>query len=145
MPHPIHPHPKPIHPQGYLGSLGQGDFQPRATYTPIDALSHFLVLDFAAGWAHSAVLTKCGRLFLFGRPHDVRKALRYVQGGYGPYTTHPPTYPPIQPSVSINSLRHMWQTFPFLVRLNQAMKRVLDAPSAEAATYYREDVLLIPR
>jgi len=39
----------------------------------------------------------------------------------------------------------MWQTFPILVRINQAMKRVFDNPAADASTYLREDVLLLPR
>ncbi|KAM3569819.1 hypothetical protein VYU27_008094 [Nannochloropsis oceanica] len=104
--------------EGYLGSLGQGDFEPKPYLTPVATLAPYQILDFASGWDHSAVVTTCGQLFLFGRPHDVRKAL---------------------------SLRHMWQTFPFLVRINQAMKGIFDSPAADASTYLREDVLLLPR
>jgi hypothetical protein len=125
FPYSIPPSPRPLPPsffppikQGYLGSLGHGDFQSKPSLTPLASLAPFQIQDFASGWAHSAVLTTCGQLFLFGRPHDVRKAL---------------------------SLRHMWQTFPILVRINQAMKRVFDNPAADASTYLREDVLLLPR
>lgn len=62
--------------------------------TPVPGLDGIAggIRDAACGWAHAAVATGEGKLLLFGRPHDVRKAL---------------------------SLRHMWQTFPWLVRANQ--------------------------
>ena len=147
--------------QGYYGALGQGDFDARARLTPVPGLEGVAggIRDAACGWAHAAVATGEGRLWLFGRPHDVRKAL---------------------------SLRHMWQTLPWLVRANQvgahrcvclcgggwrvhaiyqpdrrrrrltpssppshepqAMKRVLDSPKPSSGEqYYREDVLLRPR
>lgn len=101
-----------------MGTLGHGDFQDRTPLTPIDALAPYQIKDFAAGWAHTAVVSSCGRLLLFGRPHDVRKAL---------------------------SLRHMWQSLPFLVRIHQAMKRLFDSPRKGSAAFLREDVLLSPR
>ena len=74
--------------------MGQGDFIARARLTPVLALDGVAggIRDAACGWAHAAVATGEGRLLLFGRPHDVRKAL---------------------------SLRHMWQSVPWLVRANQ--------------------------
>jgi hypothetical protein len=91
-PNDIHMHPSTI--QGYYGALGQGDFDARARLTPVPGLEDLPggIRDAACGWAHAAVATGEGKLWLFGRPHDVRKAL---------------------------SLRHMWQTFPWLVRANQ--------------------------
>jgi alpha-tubulin suppressor-like RCC1 family protein len=61
----------------------------------VPGLEGYEIRAIAAGWAHSAIVTTCGRLLVFGRPHDLRKAL---------------------------TLSHMWRTLPTLVRINQALK-----------------------
>ena len=65
--------------EGFLGALGGGDFAARRTLEPVVPPASLASLEIArvrAGWAHAAAVTRCGRLFVWGRPFDFATVMR---------------------------------------------------------------------
>ena len=64
--------------QGFLGSIGHGDFHDRSTPESLETLRGQRITTISAGWAHSALTTESGRVFLFGRTHGFPNTLRFT-------------------------------------------------------------------
>ena len=107
--------------EGFLGALGGGDFAARRTLEPVVPPASLASLEMArvrAGWAHAAAVTRCGRLFVWGRPFDFATVMR------------------------LNRLHAMWPPLAALVNQTAAALGARDDGGAESA--FRQGVVLRP-
>ena len=67
------------HGSGILGCLGHNSFDDIDEFREVQVLASNKVVQVGAGWAHSAAITADGRLFTWGRTHDMRSALSLIK------------------------------------------------------------------
>ena len=63
---------------GFFGALGLGHLNDSNTFQ-IVKLESLEPVSVSAGWGHSVVVTKCGKLVTFGRPYDFQTIMRINQ------------------------------------------------------------------
>ena len=77
---------------GLYGALGKGDLEDADCFEEIE-MHGLRPLKVSAGWGHSAVLTECGEVLIFGRPFDFSVLLRlnvfreFLGGGVAKYAS----------------------------------------------------------
>ena len=60
---------------GLYGALGNGELLDSDEFRVVN-IQNFTPKKVSAGWGHSAVLTNCGKVLIFGRPFDFSTLLR---------------------------------------------------------------------
>ena len=104
--------------QGFLGSLGHGNFEDQSHPKLIQSLKSYNVRDLSAGLSHSGIITTCGRCFYFGRSHDIGKIMHE---------------------------NRLWKSLPFFVSLHQYLKKWTDKPLDTSMIKQSEETLLMTK
>ncbi|KDO28393.1 hypothetical protein SPRG_06631 [Saprolegnia parasitica CBS 223.65] len=63
---------------GYLGTLGQDNFDAVVAPTPIAPFDNVEIASLSCGWAHTGLLDVDGNAYVFGRSHHFRNVIRSI-------------------------------------------------------------------